>query len=138
MNESTVYMAINSPRPHQAVITKLIARLYVLFETEQIYLQPYPETMLDSSGSSPVPDVILVNPETEQTEIIIEISNKTGFKNDCNKVKKLIDEQNYDIREGFVYNYQTEEWFKYELNKGIAVENTSFSQIVIQDFNKFL
>ncbi|MBC8109444.1 MAG: hypothetical protein H7Y04_00130 [Verrucomicrobia bacterium] len=138
MNESTVYMAINSPRPHQAVITKLIARLYVLFETGQIHLQPYPETMLDSGRSSPVPDVILVNPETEQTEIIIEISNKTGFKNDCNKVKKLIDEQNYDIREGFVYNYQTEEWFKYELNKGIAVENTSFSEIVIQDFNKFL
>jgi hypothetical protein len=138
METSEVFMAINSPRPHQAVITKLIARLYILFETAQMHLQPYPETMLDSGGSSPVPDVILVNPETEQTEIIIEIANKTGFKNDCNKVRKLIEEQNYDIQEGFVYNYQTGDWFKYGLHEGEAVSDKSFSNIIQQDFNAFL
>jgi hypothetical protein len=79
MRLSEEYMvAINFPRPHQAVITRLITRLYLLFEEGKIHLQPYPETMLDSGGSSPVPDVILVNPESEQTEVIIEIANKTG------------------------------------------------------------
>jgi hypothetical protein len=129
MITSTVYMAINSPRPHQEVITKLIARLYPMFEQKKIALQPYPETMLDSGQSSPVPDVILVNPETEQANVIIEIANKTGFKSDCKKVKNLIDSQDYEIFEGFVFNYQTGEWFRYSINKDENVK-PSFSVIL--------
>lgn len=138
MYETLVPMAINSPRPHQAVITKLIARLYVLFETQQIALQPYPETMIDSSQSSPVPDVILVNVTTELPTVIIEITNKTGFKGDCKKVQRLIDEQNYEIQEGFVYNYQTNEWFRYELGKGKTLNQPSFCTSIGYDLAAFL
>ena len=134
--EYTPTISINSPRPHQEVITKLLVRLYLLFETGQITLQPYPETMIDSGQSSPVPDLILVNLESEQAQIIIEIANKTGFKADCRKIRTLIDAQDYDIQEGFVYNYQTQDWYKYSLAKG--EEKSSFSDIILQDFAIFL
>ncbi len=134
--EYTPSMSINSPRPHQEVITKLLVRLYLLFEAGQITLQPYPETMIDSGQSSPVPDIILVDLESEQAQIIVEIANKTGFKADCKKVRTLIDAKDYDIREGFVYNYQTHDWYKYSLAKGEEV--SAFSDIIQQDFSIFL
>lgn len=82
-------------------------------------LFPYPETMIDESQTSPVPDVMLIDEEAELTKVIIEITHTQGVKRDLKKLKKLM--ETYDVEEGFVYDYKLQKWFK--LKEGKIIES---------------
>ncbi len=128
-----------APVDHQRVIAKLTTGLGVLFYHEKrIRLEPLPETMLDEAKVSQVPDVLLRDPETDQTPIIIEICKTTGQTGDLQKVIRLIDENIYGIREGFVYNYKTEKWLRYRFGDGGLTTETSFSEVLNLDLGQFI
>lgn len=94
--------------------------------------------MLDDAKASPVPDLSLVDNRADVTPIIIEICKTSGQKGDIQKVVALIDDDLYGIREGFVYNYKTHQWFRYRFGDGGLTTESSFSEILQLDLNQFL
>jgi Uma2 family endonuclease len=130
------FMGVNAPREHQRVITKLVARLYWLYNQGNIILEPLAEAMINEGESSPTPDVILLDNVLDEIKVIIEISSTTGFKKDFNKIIELIDE--YEVEEGFVYDYKKENWRKYKLGVGEIVKNSSFCDAIGYDLNDFV
>ncbi len=136
MNDNVIYMGINAPRIHQAIITRLIYGLTELYVHRKTELFPYPETMIDESQTSPVPDVMLVNPETDLTEVIIEITHTQGVAKDVQKLQNLM--ETYRVPEGFVYDYKRQAWRKFRLGEGEITENASFCDAISHDLNEFL
>jgi len=130
------FMGVNAPREHQRVITKLVAGLYWLYNQGNIILEPLAEAMINEGESSPTPDVILLDNILDEIKVIIEISSTTGFKKDFNKIIELIDE--YEVEEGFVYDYKKENWRKYKLGVGEIVGNSSFCDAIGYDLNDFV
>lgn len=129
-------MRINAPKQHQCIIMQLITGLSNLRTDAKTKLVAYPETMIDESQTSPLPDVLLYDHENEKTKVIIEITHTDGVKKDIRKVISLMND--YDVNEGFVYNYKQKKWFKFTLNEGEIVPNTSFCGAVLYDLNTFL
>lgn len=128
-----------APADHQRVIAKLTIGLGVLYHREKsISLEPLPETMLDDAKASMVPDLSLVDNATDQTPIIIEVCKSKGQKDDIQKVVQLIDNDLYGILEGFIYNYKTQQWFRYRKGDGGLITETSFSDVLQLDLNQFL
>ena len=131
--------AVYGPRDHQRVISKLTTRLGTLYyDAKVIRLEPLPETMLDEGQASPTPDIILSDNESEQTPIIIEVCHTKGLKHDCKKVIRLIDEDEYGILEGFVYDYKTGNWLRYCKGDAGLMTQTSFSNVLNLDLNAML
>ncbi len=129
--ETTLEMGINAPKEHQRVISKLTTGLGLLFYLEhKIALEPLPETQIDEGQSSPVPDILLFDNEEQQTRIIIEICHPSGYKNDLRKVIKLIDENDYGVVEGFIYDYVRKSWSKYQRGIGQIIDRPSYSEIL--------
>lgn len=130
-------MGVNAPKAHQRVIGRLMMRLGNLFYDEKLIpFEPFPETMIDEDQTSPTPDVLLFDNQTQQNKVIIEVSGNTGFKRDFEKVKGLVEE--YGVPEGFVYNYQAKTWHKYVLGKGEDTISPSFSDLLGYDLRKLL
>lgn len=130
---------IVAPKEHQRVISKLNTGLGILFYKEKsIELEPLPETMIDEGQTSPVPDIQLYDNEQFKTPIIIEIAHPNGVKNDFKKVMRSIEAFEYGVQDGFVYNYITNEWWKYQKGKGRILENPSFSEILKLDLGVLL
>ena len=92
--------------------------------------------MINEGESSPTRDVILLDNVLDEIKVIIEISSTTGFKKDFNKIIELIDE--YEVEEGFVYDYKKEKWRKYKLGVGEIVDNSSFCDAIGYDLNDFV
>ena len=127
----------NAPRSHQRTIAQLTAGLYPLFRTGAIALEALPETMV-GEYNSPTPDVILYDNTNEITPVIIEICHVKGEKNDLKKVIRLMEDDDYGILEGFVYNYKTEKWLCYRKGDGGQATESSFSEVLQLDLNAFL
>lgn len=125
MNDNLIIMGINAPRQHQAVISKLVYGLTSHFQKTNAHFFVYPETMIDESETSPVPDLMIVNLETDLTHVIIEITHTQGLKKDLKKLKKLMED--YDIPEGFVYDYKRNQWFRYQLDGKKEQKDSAFS-----------
>lgn len=136
MNDNLVIMGVNAPRIHQAIITKLIYGLTNLYLNGQTRLFPYPETMIDESQTSPAPDVMLVDVETDLTKTIIEITHTQGVKKDVQKMLGLM--RDYEVAEGFVYDYKLGIWYKFDLAQGAVSENPSYCQSVGADLKDLL
>ncbi len=85
-----------------------------------------------------VPDISLIDNETNQTPIIIDVCHAKGLKEDLQKVIQLIDNDLYSIREGFVYNYKTGDWLRYRFGENSVTTESSFSEILDLDLNQFL
>ncbi len=134
MNDNVVFMGINAPRIHQAIIAKLIYGLTDLYIKEQTGLFPYPETMIDESQTSPAPDVMLVDPKTDLTRVIIEITHTQGVRKDIIKLQQLMSD--YGVPEGFVYDYKLNVWHKFGPSKDVA--NSSWCDAVGRDLSAFL
>jgi hypothetical protein len=131
--------AVYGPRDHQRSISILNTKLGNLYyEQKTIPLEPLPETMLDEAEASPTPDLILIDNAANTIPIIIEICHSTGQKKDIEKIIRLVDQDYYGIREGFVYNYKTGMWFRYRFGDGGMATESSFSEILNLDFGKFL
>ncbi|MCX6214311.1 hypothetical protein [Spirosoma sp.] len=132
-------LGVWAPADHQRIIAKLTVGLGVLYYREKaIHLEPLPETMLDDAKASLVPDLSLVDNESSETPIIIEICKTAGLKGDLRKVIELIDDGIYGIREGFIYNYHTCKWLRYRFGDGGLTTESSFSEILNLDLNSFL
>lgn len=132
-SNNIIYMGVNAPRIHQEIITKLVYGVTSFFKNGQTNLFPYPETMIDESETSPVPDVMLVNRENDLAEVIIEIAHTQGFRKDVQKLKELM--QEYNVPEGFVYDYKLKIW------QSISQKNNasqSFCEALGYDLNNFL
>ena len=136
MNDNIILMGINAPRLHQAIIAKLVYGLVGLYTRRENRFFAYPETMIDESETSPVPDVMLVDTETDLTHVIIEITHTQGVKKDIRKLNELM--KDYDVKEGFVYDYKLQTWYKYQLGKGEITENPSFCDTIGHDLDQFL
>jgi Uma2 family endonuclease len=127
----------NAPVIHQRIIARLTAKLYPLYESGRIAYEPLPEMMV-GEYSSPTPDIILYDNETDQTKVVVEVCQTRGLKADLDKVIRLIDGNLYGIREGFVYDYKTHQWYRYQFDDGGLTTESSFSEILQLDLNAFL
>ncbi len=130
-------MGVNAPVIHQRVIARLTAKLYPLYEAGKIRYEPLPEMML-GEYSTPTPDVVLYDNDADQTPVIIEICQTRGTKGDLQKVIQLVDGQLYGIREGFVYDYKTQQWLRYCLGDGGIAIASSHSEVLQLELNQFL
>lgn len=137
MNDNQIiYMGVNAPRIHQAIIGRLIYWLTDLYMKNETELIPYPEAMIDESTTSPVPDIMLINHDTDLTEVIIEITHTQGVPKDSEKLKKLM--QVYRVNEGFVYDYKRKQWHKFKLANLEEEELSSFCDAVGQELSPFV
>lgn len=132
-------MSVSGPRDHQRIISKITVGLGQLYYREKtISLEPLPETMLDELQASPAPDVILLDNESAEIPVIIEICHTKGLKRDLKKVKLLIEEADCGIVEGFIYNYEMAVWLKYRAGETELAIESSFSEVLQLDLNAFL
>lgn len=137
--ESVLEVRINAPKAHQRIISKLTASLgHLYYHQHKISLEPLPETQIDEGQSSPVPDILLYDNESFKTPIIIEVCHPNGLNNDLKKVIRLIDENDYGIEEGFIYDYVRKTWSKYEKNVGKQLVNPSYSNILELDLDELI
>ena len=117
----------NSPYNHQRIISRLTVELGVLYYHKQVIaLIPLPETPLAEGPGYPVPDVILYDEKAEQTRVVIEVCNNRSINSDLRKVIRLIEEDDFGIQEGFVFNYVTHEWLRYCKGDGGSATTSSF------------
>ncbi|MFD2572427.1 hypothetical protein ACFSUS_17440 [Spirosoma soli] len=129
----------NSPFDHQRVISKLTMELGILYYREKsITVEPLPETPLNEGPGHAVPDLLLYDKIAEETKIIIEICQTNGQRNDLRKAIYLIEENDYGILEGFVYNYKTREWLRYRKGDGGVATASSFSEVMGVDMGLML
>ena len=136
MNNNIILMRINAPRKHQAIIAQLVYGLTNLYLLGKTRLFAYPETMIDESQTSPVPDVMLVDVDTDLTKAIIEITHTQGVKKDAQKLQELM--VDYDVEEGFVYDYKKEVWRKFKLLEGEVKEDPAFCESASVHLDKML
>ncbi len=135
MQDNLIIMGINAPKEHQAIITQLIHGLAELYLKDKTHLFPYPETMIDEGQTSPAPDILLYDHKLEKTIVLIEVTHSAGVKKDTAKVFSLL--QDYDVQEGFVYDYKKNVWYKLDKVSG-TIEETSFSSVLNIKLNDFL
>ncbi len=132
----------NAPVLHQRTIARLTAGLYPLFRAGAISLEPLPEMMVGEYNSRydgpPTPDIVLYDNAAEVTPVIIEICHLKGQKNDLKKVIRLMEEDDYGILEGFVFNYKTSQWLRYRKGDGGVATESSFSDLLQLDLSQFL
>ena len=142
--ESTLDTGINAPKAHQRIISKLTTSLgHLFYHQHEISLEPLPETQIDEGQASridgpPVPDILLYDNETYRTPIIIEICHPNGLNNDLKKIIRLIEENDYGIEEGFIYDYVRGLWSKYQKGIGQVFDEPSYSAILDIDFATLL
>jgi len=136
MNDNLIIMGINAPRQHQAIIAKLVYGLMELYMAGRTTLFPYPETMIDESQTSPVPDVMLVDIASDLTKVIIEITHTQGLKKDLQKMQQLM--QEYEVPEGFVYDYKRSIWYRCDLNTKNPEEQNAYCSAIHANLNDFL
>lgn len=136
--EEALLMGTNAPKAHQRIIARLTTRLTNAYEQGGIVLEPLPETMLNEGQTSPTPDLILYDNVLHETPVIIEVNHAAGIKSDIKKVQQLIDSQDYGIKEGFIYDYNRQEWHKYKLGEGIINDKPSFCEAINLDLATLL
>lgn len=136
MLEIPQIVGVNAPIEHQRVIRKLSGEFHILYKEGKIQLKPFSETMIDSCQTSPAPDVLLWEPAVKKFRVFIEVSTSQGAKKDFRKLIDLM--QDYDVPEGFVYDYENRIWFKYLLNKEEIKQDSSFCQTIAYDLNELL
>ena len=121
----------NSPYEHQLIISKLTIELGVLYYHKRTTaLVPLPETPLSEGPGHAVPDVILYDQVAEETKVIVEVCQTNGQRNDLRKIIYLIEDNDYGILEGFVFNYKTREWLRYRKGDGGMATTSSFSELM--------
>ena len=137
--EEVKSIGINAPVEHQRVIAKLMTRLGTMYyDLKTISLEPLPETMLDETKISPVPDLMLCDHTNDTVPVIIEITSTRTVHADMKKLRALITEGDYGIIEGFVYDYKKNEWHKYKKGIGEVLQNPSFCDTLHLDLATLL
>ncbi len=135
MQDNLIIQWRNAPKEHQAIVTRLIHGLTEIYLKNRTALFPYPETMIDEGQTSPAPDILLYDHKLEKTFLIIEVTHSTGVKKDTAKVLNLM--KDYEVQEGFVYDYKKNVWHKMKSNLSEAVDS-SFSEVLNINLNTLL
>jgi hypothetical protein len=135
MQDNLIIMGINAPKEHQAIITQLIHGLADLYLKDKTQLFPYPETMIDEGQTSPAPDILLYDHKQDKTLTLIEVTHSAGVKKDSAKVLALL--RDYDVLEGFVYDYKKKSWYQIDKVTGEATES-SFSKVLHLELDSLL
>jgi hypothetical protein len=124
---------------HQRAIKRLVFGLEKLYQSGQIPYEPLPETDIDPGNpESKCPDLILQDDNNGDVPIIIEISTKRGWKTDYNKLRRIMNDTEYGIVEGFVLNFETGEWLKYTKNILEIDSHSSWSNVLNLDLKTLL
>lgn len=124
---------------HQRAIKRFIIGLDKLYEQGKTYLEALPETDIDPGNpESKCPDILLRDNSAVAVKMIIEIATHLGARTDFKKLRKLIDETEYGIEEGFVYDFEQKAWMKYSKKAGVVSENPSWSDVLTFDLNTLL
>jgi hypothetical protein len=122
---------------HQRAIKKLVFGLEKMYQAGQIPYEPLPETDIDPGNpESKCPDLILQDNANITVPLIIEVSTQRGWRTDFLKLRRLMDETEFGIKEGFVLNFETNQWHKYSKNS--IEENTSWSEILRTDLSRLV
>lgn len=125
-----------SPRPtneHQAVLSNLIYGL----RSDDIYA--IPEASVDSENlNAKAPDINIYEDRGNRFPIIIiEITTKQERLTIINKVEDLL-EQYPQIKEAFVYDYESNQWFaiflKTEDNQGYKQDYSEILDLYLSDY----
>ena len=82
--------------------------------------------------------MLLYDNERHTTPIIVEVCHTSGVRNDCKKIMRLINEFDYSIEEGFLYDYVAHQWLRYRKGEADLEPDQSFSSTLQLDFNAFL
>lgn len=128
-----------SPMRHQLVISKLTTELGLLFYHQKaISLVPLPETPLNEGPGHAVPDLSLYDQVAEDTKVIVEVCQTNGQRNDLRKIIYLIEDNDYGILEGFVYNYRTNQWLRYRKGEGGVATESSVSVVLGVDLGRMV
>ncbi len=130
------HIGVNATKEHQRIIRKLTAGLGLLFVDGKIAYEPFPEVMVDEAQTSPTPDVLLFDNQSQQNVVLIEIAGKAGAKKDFAKVIEVCND--YEIAEGFVYDYISKNWRKYKYGVGEMTDWPSFCESIGYDLNDFV
>lgn len=141
MNDNIIYTGVKvpgdaSPKIRQAIIGQLVTGLIDLYSSRKTTLMAYPEAMIDQSQTSPVPDILLADPETKLTAVLIEITHTQGVKKDTVKLKELMTE--YDVPERFVYDYKLNLWHRYELHDLDVDHSSAYCKTIGCSLSDFL
>lgn len=124
---------------HQRAIKKLIVGFDKLYEQGYITLEALPETDIDPGNpESKCPDIILRDNIRLEVPVIIEVATHFGSKTDFKKMRNLIDNTEYGIEEGFVFDFERGLWAKYSKTKGPDTENPSWSDVLKIDLSQIL
>ncbi|MCU0345940.1 MAG: hypothetical protein MUC59_03275 [Saprospiraceae bacterium] len=124
---------------HQRAIKKLIVALDKLFQDGLITLEALPETDIDPGNpESKCPDIILRDNERLLVPVIIEVATHFGARTDLKKMRNLIENTEYGIEEGFVYDFEKSTWMKFSKEKGLETDNPSWSNILSVDLSRIL
>jgi hypothetical protein len=122
---------------HQRAIKHLIFELEKRYQNGQIALEPLPETDIDPGNpESKCPDLILQDNTRSTVPVIVEIATNRGWKTDFNKMRRLIDETEFGIEEGFVLNFETNQWHKYAKQTGES--DSTWSDVLKIDMAELL
>jgi hypothetical protein len=121
---------------HQRAIKRLIIGLDKLYEQGKTRLEALPETDIDPGNpESRCPDIILRDNVATAVPVIIEVATHFGARTDLKKLRRLIEDTEYGIEEGFVYDFEQKTWLKYSKVKGQAIENTAWSDVLQFDLS---
>ncbi len=124
---------------HQRAIKKLLVALDKLFQDGLTTLEALPETDIDPGNpESKCPDIILRDNERLLVPVIIEVATHFGAKTDLKKMRNLIENTEYGIEEGFVFDFEKSTWMKFSKEKGVDADNPSWSNVLSYDLNKIL
>lgn len=85
-----------------------------------------------------MPDLILYDHQHEQTRVIVEVCQNNGLKHDTSKVIRLIEDNEYGILEGFIFNYKSQQWLCYRKGDGGQATESSFSEVLNLDLGSFV
>jgi Uma2 family endonuclease len=111
---------------HQRAIKSLVFGLEKLYREGSIKYEPLPETDIDPGNpESKCPDLILSDNTNATVPVIIEVATNRGWRTDFSKMKRLIDETEYGIQEGFVFNFEKGEWHRYSKTVGTMEEGAT-------------
>ena len=124
---------------HQRAIKKLVFGLEKLYQSGLIPYEPLPETDIDPGNpESKCPDLILQDNANATVPIIIEVATNRGWKTDYAKLRRLMNDTEYGIVEGFVLNFQTGDWYKYVKNMADSDKQSSWSNDLNLDLKQFI
>ena len=72
------------------------------------------------------------------TPVIIEVCHCSGLRNDIKKLIRLIDDYDYGIEEGFLYDYVAKQWRRYRKGEEEIEVGVSISKVLKLDLASFL